>query len=128
MYETDEKGAISLLKSTPLNGSDPVYTNSKGVPTCPIGTYVIEETEPPTGYNLPDCQGRTFIEVVKPGNTEDGESIFTYHHETYKPITTEGDYKGLGWKEWCILSTLFRQSLQQVFDTFCILLVLPAHS
>ena len=100
VYETDEKGRITLAEQTPLQGSDPIYTNSKGEPTCPIGTYVIEETESPTGYNLPVCQGRTFIEVVKPGNTEDGESIFTYHHETYKPITTEGDYKGLGWREW----------------------------
>ena len=29
-------------------------------------------------------------------------------------------------KTGCILSTLFRQSLQQVFDTFCINVILPA--
>ena len=108
VFETDENGKIWISKSEPISG-DEVYTNSKGDPVCPIGTYVIEETEPPTGYNLPDCQGRTFIEVVKPGNTEDGESIFTYHHETYKPISTESGtyedgtkytYTSLGWKEW----------------------------
>ena len=100
VYETDENGAIDLRTSSPLNGSDAIYTDSEGQTVMPIGTYVLEETEPPTGYNMPDCQGRTFIEVVKPGNTENGESINTYHHETYKPISTEGDYKGLGWNEW----------------------------
>ena len=100
VYETDENGLIRPMQQDPISG-DETYKMADGKTNCfPIGTYVIEETEPPTGYNKPDCQGRTFIEVVKPGNTDDGETIDTYYHETYKLVSTEGDYKGLGWKEW----------------------------
>ena len=76
VYETDEKGRIMPLVMTPLGGSDAVYTDSEGQTVMPIGTYVLEETEPPTGYNMPDCQGRTFIEVITPEESADGEHIY----------------------------------------------------
>ena len=116
VFQTDEHGEIYLSDNYLIKGkSDDLYyrTDDFGKKTAvfPIGTYVIEETSAPKGYNLPDCQGRTYIEVVKPGDTEDGESIDTYHHETYKPISTETGknadgssytYTGLGWSEWKI--------------------------
>ena len=120
VFQTGKDGVIEPLFEGQVYDDDPnfrylvsgeLYRNSKGEATFPIGTYVLEETSAPKGYNLPDCQERTFIEVVKPGNTEDGEAINTYHHETYKPISTETGkntdgssytYTGLGWSEWKI--------------------------
>ena len=77
----------------------------------PVGTYIIEETKAPTGYLLPSCQGRTFIEVVYPLENSNTEEIDTYHKEVFKPIKTESGtledgtsytYTGLNWPTWKI--------------------------
>ena len=111
VYETQEDGAISLGRDYPISG-DPVFTMADGkTPSLPIGTYIIEETKEPTGYLLPSCQGRTFIEVVCPLENSDSEGIDTYHKEVYKPISTESGtladgtsytYTGLNWPKWKI--------------------------
>ena len=118
VFQTGKNGQIEPLVEGQVYEDDPdfrflvsgeLYRDSDNNPTFPIGTYVIEETEPPTGYNMPNCQGRTFIEVITPEDSADGEHIYTYHHTIYKPIETETGtsedgkkytYTGLGWKEW----------------------------
>ena len=109
VYETDEKGRVNLQTALPVTG-DVTYKAWDGKTTClPIGTYVIEETKAPTGYLLPECQNRTYIEVVTAVANSTSESIETYHHETYVPIDnkifkqsdgTEITYQGLKWTEW----------------------------
>ena len=112
VYETQENGSVTLDYDTPLEGSDSVFKMADGKTTClPIGTYIIEETKAPTGYLLPSCQGRTFIEVVYPVENSNSEGIDTYHKEVYKPISTESGtladgtsytYTGLNWPKWKI--------------------------
>ena len=110
VYETQEDGAINLRYDMPVSG-DETFINSKGQNTFPVGTYVIEETKAPTGYLLPSCQGRTFIEVITQNENSEDELIDKYHHETYKPIDTETGtlsngtpytYTGLKWSTWKI--------------------------
>ena len=110
MYETNEKGEVNGQYMTP--SGDPTFKTADGKRnTFPIGTYIIEETEPPTGYLLPSCQGRTFIEVITAEEGSENEEINTYHTEIYKPISTESGttasgtpytYTGLNWPVWKI--------------------------
>ena len=114
VYETQDDGKIYLQQDMPISG-DSVFTDTDEFGnteiTLPIGTYVIEETKAPTGYLLPSCQGRTFIEVVRPKEISDQENPETYHTEVYKPISTETGtladgtsytYTGLNWSKWKI--------------------------
>ena len=110
VYETDEKGIIRIDRQDPISGDD-VYRDFNGDPTFPVGTYIIEETKAPTGYLLPSCQGRTFIEVITAEESPEGEHIDTYQTEVYKPIYTETGtstngtqytYTGLNWPTWKI--------------------------
>ena len=82
VYKTNEKGYIDKMMQKPVSGDD-IYTDSNGDPTFPIGTYVIEETNPPKGYLIPDnCDDRCYIEVI----TSDGSSsehVETFHKESY---------------------------------------------
>ena len=114
VYETDEWGSIDCQKQRPVSG-DEIYTTTDDFGntkiTLPVGTYVIEETKPPTGYLLPSCQGRTFIEVITAEEGSDKAEIDKYHTEVYKPISTESGtlangtpytYTGLNWSSWKI--------------------------
>ena len=114
VYETQEDGTISCQNDSPIAG-DAVFTDTdefgNTVTTLPVGTYVIEETKAPTGYLLPNCQKRTFIEVINPKENSSATNPETYHTETYKPISTETGkkadgstytYTGLNWSEWKI--------------------------
>ena len=104
VYETQEDGKIKLQVDSPISG-DAVFTATDDfgniVTTLPIGTYVIEETKAPAGFLLPNCQKRTFIEVVSPKANSDQENPDTYHTECYTPIKTD-KYEGLGWNAWKI--------------------------
>ena len=49
IMRTDEDGKIRLNEDYKISGSD-FYVDSKGQPSLPIGTLVIEETKAPVGY------------------------------------------------------------------------------
>ena len=111
VYKTDADGVIKVSDKSYLdkNKSDDLYRDSEEKPTLPVGTYVIEETNPPKGYinpNEPDK--RCYIEVIKSDGSS-SETIKTFHNETYSPCkditvtNSEGKeitYKGLGWNAW----------------------------
>ena len=110
MYETQEDGTINCQNDTPISG-DETFKSQFGRTVLPIGTYVIEETKAPTGYLLPSCQGRTFIEVITWDENSADESVHKYHTDVYKPISTESGtladgtqytYTGLNWPSWKI--------------------------
>ena len=111
MYETDSDGIIFATNEDYLvkDKSNDLFKDSHNDPTLPIGTYVIEETKAPTGYLIPSCQKRTYIEVVEPLDSPVTEHVNTYNKLVYKPISTETGkksdgtsytYTGLGWAEW----------------------------
>ena len=100
VYETDESGEVFVNSEKcfrkDLSPDDLYYeTDDFGnkVVTLPIGTYIIEETKPPTGYLLPDYQNRTFIEVVKPKENSVSPNPGTYNSECYQP-------NDLSWPAW----------------------------
>ena len=118
VFQSDKNGWVYLddtyfMKDISSNDlyyrSDDFDDFGKKIVTLPVVTYIIEETKPPTGYLLPECQDRTYIEVVTAVANSTSESIETYHHETYMPIDnkifkqsdgTEITYIGLKWTEW----------------------------
>ena len=110
VYETQEDGTVRPQHDAPISGDD-VFRDSFGDPTFPVGTYIIEETKAPTGYLLPSCQGRTFIEVITWDENSSDEHNGNYQTEVYKPIYTETGtstngtqytYTGLNWPSWKI--------------------------
>ncbi len=55
VFKTDSDGFAGFGKDYLVSG-DPLYTNSKGLPTLPLGTVSIQETKAPTGYLLSDTK------------------------------------------------------------------------
>lgn len=94
VYETAEDGTVRMQHDLPKSGDD-VFRDSFGDVTLPLGTYVLEETDPPTGYLLPNYQKRTYIEVIKPVENGTDESIHNYGQEVYQP-------DDLGWAAWTL--------------------------
>lgn len=63
VYETGEDGKVSFVTSDPVSG-DATYKNSKGDVVLPLGTYTIQETKAPQGYELTDGKAHTFVESM----------------------------------------------------------------
>lgn len=66
VFETDDTGTARLEEAYKVSGDD-LYLNSEGTPTLPLGTYVISETVPPTGYLNDDTH--TFLRQVTANGT-----------------------------------------------------------
>lgn len=53
VFRTDDTGTCLLGEASKVSGDD-LFANSAGAPTFPLGTYLIQETKAPEGYQLPD--------------------------------------------------------------------------
>lgn len=83
---TDEQGYASLGDASLVAG-DALYRNSKGSPTLPLGTILIQETKPPAGYLLGD--DTVFVRQITPqGNVE---TVQTYVHPSRANAVKRGD-------------------------------------
>lgn len=66
IFRTDSKGLAAFDDSCKVGG-DPLYKNSKGIPTGLIGTYEIFETKAPGGYMLNEEHFIVRVEEGTPG-------------------------------------------------------------
>ena len=85
VFATDNDGFISLALDEPISG-DPLYVDSNNVVTFPLGTYVIQETKAPTGYNL---NSEVFIRNVTSQGTF--ETVETYNTPEVPDTVKRGD-------------------------------------
>ena len=51
VFKTNKNGFIDPSSTTPVSG-DAMYYEGGGVPIFPLGTYLIQETKAPAGYNI----------------------------------------------------------------------------
>lgn len=75
VLRTDENGNTSFdaAQSNPdayFVSGDAFYTDSTGSVCAPMGTYVVEETKAPEGYNLPEGGARSIQVVTGTGQAE----------------------------------------------------------
>lgn len=89
VYETDENGYISFDADSPISGEN--YT-SNGYPVFPLGTYTVQETKAPNGYNLPED---TAVHTAQVKSTGDGESDAKWtYDDSWNKIELNGSEAG----------------------------------
>lgn len=87
VFKTDSDGWVDLsAASNHLVSGDDLYYDSGGIPTFPLGTYVIQETKAPVGYNINE---EVFITQVTSEGTF--ESVETYNTPTVAEKVKRGD-------------------------------------
>jgi len=88
---TDEDGFCALDEDYLISG-DPLYYNSAGDPTIPIGTFTVLETKAPTGYLLtaPGLPNTTYLFHITDDGT-DGEFLYVYNAPTVREQIVRGD-------------------------------------
>lgn len=87
VFATDKDGYINLTTTNPVSG-DKLYTDSFGTKTFPLGTYIIQETKAPEGYNLND---EIFVRNVTSEGTF--EEVDTYNTPEVPDKVKRGDIK-----------------------------------
>lgn len=86
VFATSSNGYIDPRYDTPIRGDD-VYLSSDGVPTFPLGTYIIQETKAPSGYNLND---EIFVRNITSGEFST-ETVNTYNTPQVPDTVRRGD-------------------------------------
>jgi len=91
VLSTDEDGFCALDPDYLVAG-DPLYTNSAGDPTIPIGTFTVQETKAPTGYLLiaPGLPNTTYLFHITDDGS-DGEFLYVYNTSTVREQIIRGD-------------------------------------
>jgi uncharacterized surface anchored protein len=103
-FKTDEDGYVFFLKSYLVSG-DALYYNSTSIPTLPLGTYTIQETKAPTGYQL-----NSTVYVRKVTATGTAENVTTYSVPTIKEQVNTfrlWKYQQEGTQKYAISGTVF---------------------
>lgn len=88
VFATDSDGAILLsFAEDYFVSGDPLYYSQDGYATLPLGTFVVQETKAPDGYNL---NNEIFIRNVTSDDPID-ESVSTYNTPEVPDIVKRGD-------------------------------------
>ena len=68
-FQTNANGLVSFRLDDPVSG-DPLYTDAQGNRIFPVGTYTVEETKAPAGYDRDDeVHGPYVVKVAGDGVT-----------------------------------------------------------
>lgn len=94
VFETDSDGFAYLADEYKHSG-DPLYRQTSGDASIPLGTVLIQETKAPEGYNLDDGHGgepKVFcVRITSDGAT--GESVYTYNSPVAPDSVKRGDFR-----------------------------------
>ena len=94
VFKTDSDGFAYLSDEYKYSG-DPLYRQTNGDVSIPLGTVLIQETRAPQGYNLDDGHGGD-PKVYCVRITEDGaqgESVYTYNSPKVPDTVKRGDFR-----------------------------------
>lgn len=94
VFETDADGFAYLADEYKHSG-DPLYYQTNGDASIPLGTVLIQETRAPQGYNLDDGHGRdpkVFCVRITQGGAV-GESVYTYNSPKVPDTVKRGDFR-----------------------------------
>lgn len=94
VFETDADGFAYLADEYKHSG-DPLYYQTNGDASIPLGTVLIQETRAPQGYNLDDGHGgnpKVFcVRITQDGAV--GESVYTYNSPKMPDTVKRGDFR-----------------------------------
>lgn len=94
VFETDEDGFAYLAEEYKYSG-DPLFHQTNGDASIPLGTILIQETRAPKGYNLDDGHGgepKVFlVRITQDGAV--GESVYTYNTPKVPDTVKRGDFR-----------------------------------
>lgn len=94
VFETDADGFAYLADEYKHSG-DPLYYQTNGDASIPLGTVLIQETRAPQGYNLDDGHGgdpKVFCVRITPDGAI-GESVYTYNSPQVPDTVKRGDFR-----------------------------------
>ena len=94
VFETDEGGFAYLADEYKRSG-DPLYRQTNGDASIPLGTVLIQETRAPQGYSLDDGYGgdpKVFCVRITPDGAQ-GESVYTYNSPKASDTVKRGDFR-----------------------------------
>lgn len=94
VFETDTDGFAYLAEEYKHSG-DPLFHQTNGDASIPLGTILVQETRAPEGYNLDDGHGGTpkvFCVRITPDGAI-GESVYTYNTPQVPDTVKRGDFR-----------------------------------
>ena len=94
VFETDSDG-FAYLADEYKHAGDPLYRQTNGDASIPLGTVLIQETRAPQGYNLDDGHGgdpKVFCVRITPDGAQ-GESVYTYNSPKVPDTVKRGDFR-----------------------------------
>lgn len=94
VFETDSDGFAYLAEEYKYSG-DPLFHQTNGDASIPLGTILIQETRAPEGYNLDDGYGgapKVFCVRITPDGAQ-GEAVYTYNSPKVPDTVKRGDFR-----------------------------------
>ena len=94
VFETDGDGFAYLAEEYKHSG-DPLFHQTNGDASIPLGTILVQETRAPEGYNLDDGHGgdpKVFCVRITPDGAV-GESVYTYNTPQVPDTVERGDFR-----------------------------------
>lgn len=94
VFETDGDGFAYLAEEYKYSG-DPLFHQTNGDASIPLGTILVQETRAPQGYNLDDGHGgdpKVFlVRITSDGAV--GEAVYTYNSPQVPDTVKRGDFR-----------------------------------
>ncbi len=94
VFETDTDG-FAYLAEEYKHAGDPLFHQTNGDASIPLGTILVQETRAPEGYNLDDGHGgppKVFCVRITPDGAI-GESVYTYNTPQVPDTVKRGDFR-----------------------------------